>query len=203
MRAFSELFAVLFIGLFLGGTLAWLSIQKNHGFGTLSIGQWTAWPQAGSVNADPYSRAKVAADGDVPLGAAEGLAFHALSDRRGNSLRRNCQYRLSGLTPPARMWTLAAHDLNDRVLVRSDGLASNLISRQLLRESDGSFEINVGPNLAAKNWLEIDGDGDGGDSGGNGESYKLILRLYDSPITSAGRVADATMPEVARLRCPS
>ncbi|MEP1206713.1 MAG: DUF1214 domain-containing protein [Rhizobiaceae bacterium] len=203
MRAFSELFAVLFIGLFLGGALAWLSIQKNHGFGTLSIGQWTAWPQAGSVNADPYSRAKVAADGDVPLGAAEGLAFHALSDRRGNGLRRNCQYRLSGLTPPARLWTLAAHDLNDRVLVRSDGMASNLVSRQLLRESDGSFEINVGPALAAKNWLEIDGNANGDDGGGNGESYKLILRLYDSPITSAGRVTDATMPDVTRLRCPS
>ena len=57
MRAFSELFAILLIGLFVGGGLAWLSIQNNHGFGTLSIGQWTAWPLAGSVNADPYSKA--------------------------------------------------------------------------------------------------------------------------------------------------
>ena len=88
---------------FLGGALAWMSIQKNHGFGTLTIGQWTAWPLAGSVNADPYSKAKVAAAGDVPLGAAEGLAFHARLDRRGNTLKRNCQYQLTGLTPPARL----------------------------------------------------------------------------------------------------
>lgn len=193
MRAFSELFAVLFIGLFLGGSLAWLSIQENHGFGTLTIGQWTAWPLAGSIHADPYSKAKVAAEGDVPLGAAEGLAFHATQDRRGNALRRDCHYRLSGLTPPARFWTLSAHDLNDRVLVKSDGRASNLISRQLLRESDGAFEINAGSELSAKNWLQIQGAG----------PYKLILRLYDSPITSAGRVADATMPSVTLLACNS
>ena len=193
MRAFSELFAILFIGLFLGGALAWLSIQKNHGFGTLNIGQWTAWPLAGSVNADPYSKAKVAADGDVPLGAAEGLAFHAQTDSRGKALRRDCQYRLSGLTPPARLWTLSAHDLQNRVLVKTDGRASNLISRQLLRESDGKIEINAGPDLASKNWLEVEGKG----------PFKLILRLYDSPVTNAGRVADATMPSVTLLACPS
>ena len=193
MRAFTELFAILFIGLFLGGALAWMSIQKNHGFGTLTIGQWTAWPLAGSVNADPYSRAKVAADGDVPLGAAEGLAFHALTDRRGNTLRRNCEYRLSGLTPPARLWTLSAYDLNDSVLIKSDGRASNLVSRQLLRESDGRFEIIAGPVLAAKNWLHVDGDG----------PFKLILRLYDSPITAAGQVTDANMPSVTLVSCPS
>ena len=125
MRAFSELFSILFIGLFVGGLLAWLSIQNNHGFGTLTIGQWTAWPLAGSQQADPYSKAKVAADGDVPLGAAEGLAFHAQTDERGNPLQRNCQYRIRGTTPTARLWTLAAHDLKDRVLFIPDGLPSS------------------------------------------------------------------------------
>ena len=191
MRAFSELFAILLIGLFVGGGLAWLSIQNNHGFGTLSIGQWTAWPLAGSVNADPYSKAKVAAAGDVPLGAAEGLAFHALIDRRGNALKRNCQYQLSGLTPPARLWTLTAHDMKNRVLFKSDGRPSQLLSRQLIRESDGRFRITAGPNISAENWLEVDGDG----------PYQLILRLYDSPITSTGGIADAEMPSVTLVEC--
>ncbi|NKB51660.1 MAG: DUF1214 domain-containing protein [Rhizobiaceae bacterium] len=213
MRAFGELFAILIIGLFVGGALAWLSIQKNHGFGTLTIGQWTAWPQAGSINADPYSKAKVAADGDVPLGAAEGIAFHAIADQRGNTLRRNCQYKLSGLTPPARLWTLAAHDLDDRALFKSDGRSSNLVSRELLRESNGQFVIFAGPELASKNWLEIDrgdennvssgGDQNGGSGGTRREPFKLILRLYDSPVTSAGREADASMPTVTLIGCKS
>ncbi|MEP0944902.1 MAG: DUF1214 domain-containing protein [Rhizobiaceae bacterium] len=191
MRAFSELFAILLIGLFVGGSLAWLSIQNNHGFGTLNIGQWTAWPLAGNVNADPYSKAKVAAGGDVPLGAAEGLAFHARIDRRGNVLRRNCQYQLTGLTPPARLWTLTAHDMENRVLFKSDGRPSQLLSRQLLRGSDGRFRIVAGPDLSAENWLEVDGTG----------QYQLILRLYDSPITSTGSVNDAEMPSVSLVEC--
>lgn len=191
MRAFSELFAILFVGLFVGGALAWLSIQNNHGFGTLNIGQWTAWPLAGSVNADPYSKAKVAAAGDVPLGAAEGLAFHARLDRRGNALRRDCQYQLTGMTPPARLWTLTAHDMNNRVLIKSDGLPSQLLSRNLLRQSDGRFQIVAGPDLASENWLEVDGEG----------PYQLILRLYDSPVTSTGQISDAEMPSVALVEC--
>lgn len=193
MRTFSEIFAVLFIGLFIGGSLAWLSIQNNHGFGTLIIGQWTAWPLAGSVNADPYSKAKVAADGDVPLGAAEGLAFHARHDRRGNPLQRNCQYQVSGITPPARLWTLSAHDLDDRVLINDDGQPSNLLSRQLLRETNGHFQISAGPDIAAKNWLQVSGSG----------PFKLVLRLYDSPITATGQIGDAEMPSVTLVGCPS
>ena len=193
MRAFSEIFAVLFIGLSVGGGLAWLSIQNNHGFGTLNIGQWTAWPLAGSVNADPYSKAKVAAAGDVPLGAAEGLAFHARTDRRGNPLQRNCEYSLTGITPPARLWTLSAHDLQNRVLFKADGRPAQLLSRHLLREPDGRFEITAGPDLAAKNWLEVEGSG----------PFKLILRLYDSPITTTGLTVDAEMPLVTMTRCAS
>ena len=191
MRAFSELFAILFYWPVVGGALTWLSIQNNHGFGTLNIGQWTAWPLAGSVNADPYSTAKVAAAGDVPLGAAEGLAFHARLDRQGNALRRNCQYQLSGITPPARLWTLTAHDMKNRVLFKSNGRPSHLLSRQLLRQPDGRFNIVAGPDLAAGNWLEVDGQG----------PYQLIIRLYDSPITGTGRITDAEMPSVALVGC--
>lgn len=191
MRAFSELFSILFIGLFVGGLLAWLSIQNNHGFGTLTIGQWTAWPLAGSQQADPYSKAKVAADGDVPLGAAEGLAFHAQTDERGNPLQRNCQYRIEGTTPTARLWTLAAHDLKDRVLFIPDGLPSSLVSRSVLRASDGSFVVSVGPVFAPGNWLEVNGSG----------RFQLIMRLYDTPITNTGQVSDAEMPVLSLQEC--
>lgn len=191
MRAFAELFSILFIGLFVGGCLAWLSVQNNHGFGTLTIGQWTAWPLAGSQRADPYSKAKVAADGDVPLGAAEGLAFHARTDERGNPLERNCQYRIEGHTPTARLWTLAAHDLNEQVLYNPDGLPSSLVSRSLLRDQDGSFVVSAGPVFASGNWLEVQGSG----------KFQLIMRLYDTPITSTGQVSDAKMPVLSLQDC--
>lgn len=193
MRVFSELFAVLLIGLALGGILSWFSIQNNHGFGSLTIGQWTAWPLVGSKRADPYSRAKVAADGDVPLGAAEGLALHATTDQQGRSLRRQCQYRVEGRTPLARLWTLSAHEPKGPVLINGDDLPSHLLSRSLLHDEDGSLNIEVGPDLSSGNWLQVNGGG----------AYTLILRLYDTPITSTGRISNVSMPSIILSGCRS
>ncbi|MEL7273042.1 MAG: DUF1214 domain-containing protein [Pseudomonadota bacterium] len=191
MRQFFVLFFVVLIGLAGGGALSWVSIQNNHGFGALTVGRWTAWPLAGSRDADPYTRAKVAADGEVPLGAAEGLAFHALTDEAGRALRRQCQYRLSGQTPPARYWTLAAHGLTGAVLGDGPVDASRLISHKMLRSSDGRFSLEVGPRLAGGNWLAVRGQGE----------YQLILRLYDSPITSTRGIVDPEMPRIELLGC--
>lgn len=193
MRAFTELFAILIIGLTLGGALSWMSIQSNHGFGTLKVGQWTAWPLSGSSDADPYTKAKVAADGDVPLGAAEGLAFHATLDQRGDPLRLDCQYSLQGQTPPARFWTLSAHNIDGHVLATREGAASNIISRALLRNAKGEFIIQAGPKLAAGNWLETTGTG----------PFQLILRLYDSPVTTSGGGGEAVMPTISLIGCPA
>lgn len=193
MRAFTELFAILFIGLSLGGALAWVSIQNNHGFGALSVGQWTAWPKAGSIGADPYSKAKVAADGDVPLGAAEGLTFHARTDNREEALLRQCRYVIRGKTPQARLWTLTAQDENDQLIINDDGRPSSLVSRNLLRNPNGVFEIHVGSAITSENWLEMTGTG----------PFMLLLRLYDSPVTSTGEIDSTEMPVIIREACPS
>ena len=193
MRSFLELFSVLLLGLTLGGVLSWYSIQNNHGFGALKIGQWTAWPHAGSRDSDPYTKAKVAAEGEVPLGAAEGIAFHARFDSVGDPLKRHCQYRLIGQTPPGRFWTLSAHNLNRGVSLNNNRKPESLISRSLLRQNDGRFVLEVGPELAIGNWLETSGKG----------SYELILRLYDSPITSTSGIVDPEMPMITQLRCVS
>lgn len=193
MRGFSELFAIILMGLALGGALAWVSIQNNQGFGALRIGEWTAWPLAGSRDADPYSKAKVAAEGAVPLGAAEGLAFHADQDKDGNPLRRDCQYMLEGQTPPARLWTLSAHAPEGPVLTKPDGQSVNVISRSIVRAQDGKFTLYSGPEFSPGNWLEVDGRG----------SYELILRLYDSPITSTSGIVDPQMPSISLMSCQS
>lgn len=193
MRSFLELVVVVFIGLGVGGSLSWYSIQTNQGFGALKIGQWTAWPLAGSLEADPYTTAKVAAEGEVPLGAAEGLAFHAREDENGQLLRRECQYQLIGKTPPARFWTLAAHSEDGEMLSERPSENKSLLSPEILRNADGSFALQVGPKLASGNWLRLTGTG----------PYQLILRMYDSPITSTSGIVDPEMPSINRLECAS
>ena len=101
MRLNIAIFFIFSIGLSIGGASAWYSMQRSHGIGGINIGAWTAWPFAGGAEADPYTVAKVARDGTIPLGATEGLAFEAQSDSDGERLNFNCNYILSGLTPPA------------------------------------------------------------------------------------------------------
>jgi len=193
VRVFFEALFVIIVGLGLGGGLALLSIQDNHGFGSLTIGSWTAWPQAGSATADPYTRAKVAANAEVPLGAAEGIAFHARSDSNNRPLDRKCSYRLTGTTPPARVWTLAAHAISGDGIKNDIDLPASLVSRSLLRQTDGRLDIMVGPQAMAGNWLPLSGDG----------PYALILRLYDTQITTSRSLLQPDMPLVQRVTCAS
>ena len=193
MRSFLELFFVLLVGLGLGSYLSWTSIQRQHGFGAINIGSWTAWPLAGSPSADPYTKAKVAADGDVPLGAAEGLAFQALQDSKGRPLKLECRYVVSGQTPPARFWTFSAHDTKNTPIRLDNGQISSIVSTIILRDTAGKFSIEVGSQLASGNWLPITGKGD----------FKLFLRLYDSPITSTSGIVDPEMPTIVEQGCGS
>ena len=105
MRFLTALICVLVCGVALGGAVTWLSVQDERGFGALRVGQWTAWPDAGSADADPYTDARIAVDGKVPLGAAEGVLFVAKHDGAGETLRRECDYRINGRLPAARYWT--------------------------------------------------------------------------------------------------
>ena len=191
MRYFLELAFVVVTALLIGGGLSMLSIQSNLGFGAAIIGQWSAWPQAGSRNADPYTKAKVAAAGEVPLGAAEGIAFHAKTDNRGEPLRLECTYRDSGNTPQAPLWTLTAHDPTGAVVASRTGKASTLISRGIVRDATGRFLITVSPVLAGGNWIETHGVG----------PFELIFRLYDTPSTSTSGLNNPEMPELILAGC--
>ena len=192
MRILLELFCVVALGLLLAGGLSWYSIQNNHGFGALNVGVWTAWPQVGNVNSDPYTIAKVAVDGTVPLGAAEGLAFHARQDETGERLKRECRYRLTGNTPPARLWTLSANDENGSAVTNRESRPSSVFSQNLIRVADGSFDIHAGPIVEAGNWLSVTGEG----------PYDLVLRLYDTPLTANAGLVEPIMPRIVPLGCP-
>ncbi|MFD0915878.1 DUF1214 domain-containing protein [Pseudahrensia aquimaris] len=191
MRLFVDIAVIMVAGLVLGGLLSKLSIENNLGFGALKIGQWTAWPQAGSRDADPYTKAKVAADGEVPLGAAEGIAFHGRTDETGEPLNLKCSYLLQGSTPNARLWTLAAHRNDGSAVGNGLGNAASLVSRNIVRDQSGRFSITVGPQLAAGNWLQTSGDG----------PFELVFRLYDSPVTASGGIVDPEMPIIRLMGC--
>jgi hypothetical protein len=185
-----DLAIVIVVATVIGFTSAWYAVEQGPLFGAVKVGEWTAWPAAGSPEADPYSLAVLARTGEVPLGAGEGLSFSAETDSDSEPLSGQCRYEIVGQTPAARMWTLTAYDREGRLMVNA-ARRSGFHSGEVLRRPDGSFVIDVSPDVRPGNWLPV----------GRVDSFRLVLRLYDTPLTTGGRLTDLVMPEIRREDC--
>ena len=197
----------LAIGLPLGAWTARSSIEADVGVGAIRVGEWSAWPLEGSPEADPYTKARVAARGSVPLGVGEGVAFHAIRDADGVPLDRRCNYHVVGRTPKARVWTLTAHEGGDdttgAALMRPDGRFAALTSRDLVRKEDASFSIAVGPTPTAGDWIPLPMQPPVRAPEANPLPLRLALRFYDSPVGTSAELIEPTMPRVERTGCAS
>jgi hypothetical protein len=176
-----------FVGL--GGT--WMALTQDQAYGGVSVGAWTAWPRHGTTGIDPYARAMVARSGELPIGSGDGVAFQARHDDGGVPLDGRCDVAISGMTPQARYWTITLYDPDGRLVGNTAG-RHGFTSHEIVRQSDGSFTLTVGPRARSGNWLPT----------GAIESYLLVLRLYDTPIGVATRGRDIQMPTIKRGRCP-
>jgi len=174
----------------LGST--WMTTTRGTEFGTLTIGAWTARPRIGTVEIDPYSRATITRNGELPIGTGDGIAFTASADDNKKPLDGRCDVVVSGVTPPARFWTLTLYD-NKGHLVANTLQRYGFTSEEIVRGADGGFEVHIASRARSGNWLPTGGI----------ERYTLMLRLYDTPVGVATRnKRDAPMPAVATAGCP-
>jgi hypothetical protein len=190
LRLLLDIAIAIVIATTLGFLSAWYAIDRGLVFDRVRVGGWTAWPNAGSASADPYSLAMLARSGEVPLGAGEGIAFTADTDKSGRPLSGRCDYRIVGQTPASRLWTLTVYD-DDGHLMQNAVQRTSFHSREVLRRPDGSFEIALSTVVKPGNWLPI------GPAGG----FRLVLRLYDTPVTTGSQLATLTMPEIVQGHC--
>jgi hypothetical protein len=175
----------------LGLTLA--SLQRGVAFGAFTVGAWTSWPRNGTAEIDPYARANVARSGALPIGSGDGIAFFATADDRGTLLDGRCDVVVSGKTPQARYFTITLYD-PDGKLVGNALNRHGFTSQEIVRKTDGTFEITIAPRARAGNWLPT----------GAVERYTLALRLYDTPVGVATRTGRETpMPAITTGSCPS
>lgn len=174
----------------LGST--WAALSRGVAFGAISIGAWAAWPKTGTRDIDPYARATIARTGELPVGSGDGVAFLARADDNGRSLDGRCDIVVSGSTPQARYWTITLYDPQGRLIANALD-RQGFTSQEILRRTDGSFEIMIAPRARPGNWLPT----------GGADNYVLLLRLYDSPIGVATRAArEAPMPAISVRSCP-
>ncbi|MEZ2333235.1 DUF1214 domain-containing protein [Mesorhizobium sp. RCC_202] len=181
----------LAIAIGLGGYSVWYALNAQDGVGAIRIGQWTAFPDVGSLAADPYSKARVAREGVLALGRAEGLAFVAERDEAGEPLKRECAYTIEGSYPTARFWTLYAADQSLGVIGTGKPRQAALQSYEVLRQADNAVVISVGNRPAPGNWLITNGFG----------KMYFVLTFYDTPIASSTGLSDVTLPRILKAGC--
>jgi hypothetical protein len=177
-------------GIGLGST--WYALTQNLAFGSLSLGAWKAFPRSGTPGIDPYARAAIARNGELPVGLGDGIAFTATVDDEGRALDGRCEVRLRGITPPARYFTVTLYTPSG-ALVANPMDRHGFTSQELIRDPTGAFDIVVSPRARPGNWLPS----------GSIERYVLMIRFYDTSLgiaTRAGR--EAPMPAVRSESCP-
>lgn len=182
---------VLSVSIVGGGASVWYALKANEGIGALTVGEWTAYPSIGTADADPYSKARVAREGILSLGTAEGISFSATRDDGGEPLRRDCSYSIEGPVPPARFWTLYAADPAGEVVRGGERRTAALSSYQLLRRPDNSVEISAGSHPMPGNWLSLSGTG----------PMTLVLSFFDTPIASGTGASEIVLPRIVKAAC--
>ncbi|MGV6873012.1 DUF1214 domain-containing protein [Pseudochelatococcus sp. B33] len=192
MRTVLLILAALAIAAVTGLGSAYYLTAGAPPFGEVRAGPWAAWPQIGAAALDPYARAIVAREGSLPLGAGEGLAFHATQDSEGRRLRGACLYRVNGGVPVSRAWTLTVFDAAGNLPANATG-RNGFTSHEILRAPDGTVDIVLSREVQPGNWLMLPATDD----------VHLVLRLYGTSVSAmTGAVEVGSLPRIDRLACP-
>jgi hypothetical protein len=189
----SSIFAfvlMLVLGLVGGAVVTWKVLGAARLPGTVSYGPWVVWPKAGTLEADPYSRAFFAKRGDIPMTPAEGLAFFASSDQSSEALDGRCRYRIEGIFPTARAWTLTVYRSDGRIISNPAGRMS-FTSAEAIVES-GVTRIELSSTPTPGNWLPL----------ADKERFIVALRFYDTPLSAIASVLEEKrLPKLELTAC--
>jgi hypothetical protein len=184
-----DLAYVLFLGAFLGLGSAYAALGGRFPFEAVQVGAWSAWPKTGSQSIDPYARGILARGAYLPLGVGEGLALVAISDDEGRTLDGGCRYAMTGSVPPTRGWTL---NIVSPSAPATDDDRTGFSDATIVREESGRMVITLSAAVSGGNWLPVPAK----------SQFTLVLRLYDTPVSSTARELVRDMvPAIKRLGC--
>lgn len=165
------------------------TLNSFNYFGRFTIGAWSAYPQVGTSNTDPYTRARAAKRGDISIGNTEGLIFKIWQDNYGRPLQPHCHYLLKGHIPKTRLFTLYTADKSLKPYISSKAIPFELYTNNTNYESDGTLRINISPTPQTGNWLATVSQ----------KEFGLILTLYDTSIISATPLQKLIMPSIEQI----
>jgi hypothetical protein len=175
----------------IGGTgSARLAIEYGTIAGLYSAPPWSGWLGAGSPDADPYTRAKMASGLTSRLNPKEGTLLRAGTDSAGRPLGSDCDYRVRGGGLPARLWTLSIYDPNG-VKFANPSRRYGFHSREILRARGGEYVIVLSTRAHPGNWIALAPQ----------SKFVLVLRLYDTADHKPIDQWNAVLPVIERGDC--
>lgn len=180
----------------LGLGSAWLALRGGAGLGE-SVGPWQVNTLTGSTQADLYTRARVAVGGLLALSRSETMYYVARTDSSGQPLRSRCRYRIQGMPPPARWWSVTAY-AEDFFLFPARQARYSLNAHAAVPDAQGRFTLLSTPEEPAPGehphaWLHTPGD----------RGLMFTLRLYHPHDEVSRAPARLEAPVITRLGdCP-
>lgn len=179
-------------GILMGLALTNLSVGAWSDLFVTHQRNWAFSPRIGAPDIDPYARARLFSEGELPLASGEGFTLRARFDDNGAVLDRLCSYRLSAPFPAARFWTLTLTDQSGR-LVSNLAERHGFTSGEIVRSHDGAFAIEIAPDASAGNWLP---------TGAEPGRFELLLRFYETPLAATATQLDPrTLPRLQKTGC--
>jgi len=186
---------VYLLAVILGVGSAWLWLTRV-GISGVDAGAWRVNLLAGSQDADAYTRARIALGAVLALGRSETLYFTTDHDDLGDSLRAECRYRIEGLPPPARWWSVTAYAA-DHFLFPNDQKRYSVNGETVTLDDAGRFSATIGPPADESRgdpaWIPTAGRG----------GMRLTLRLYGASESVQRAPGSLAVPSIRRVgECP-
>lgn len=177
----------LFAGIALLGGIgsSWYMIEIGTPLTTVKAGPWTTWPAAATPTADPYTRARAARHGSLPISGTVAQVWEARTDSAGQRLHSSCEYAVTGRGLDEGWWTLAVYDDHGH-LIPNAAHRHAFNSSTVMRSPDGSFLVTLARDARPGNWLPTGAAG----------RLTLVLTLIE-----AGDVVGTGLPEIRRVAC--
>lgn len=172
---------------------AWHMIDRGSALTTVQHGPWSAWYAAGMPDADPYTKARVARSGTLPVVSTTEMKFIAHTDGEGSELVSSCHYRVRVPEVPASWWSLAVYDAAGNLIENPAGRHA-FNSKNVIAGRDGEVNIALAPSPRAGYWLPS----------GDGRNLTLIFRVlrpYDTADLASGEMPVEILPRIDRVSC--
>lgn len=183
-------FALYFCAVAIGLGSAWWVLKKSPWMNTtLQVGAWNSNLLAGSQDADMYTRATIALNALLALGRDETMYFIATRDEAGQPLRSTCSYRVEGVPPKARWWSITAY-ADDMYLFDAPNKHYSLNGSTAKLDTQGRFSLVTGPTgVKDEFWLPTPGN----------RGLLLTLRLYNPEPDLQASPASLMAPSIQRI----